>query len=161
MYMHVYGNFVSDISQFKVIKRQMKGGMWRACQNCHHWRQHLMVTISRDEITKPHARVFANYDIISVEMNIVHTKNVHALEKVNPLTQLLTRVSIRDPNVMIVPLNCQLWSPWNIYYDIFDKCLELKYVGTKMIYICFMFIPICLLLLSWALLIFSSWSFVI
>jgi hypothetical protein len=77
------------------------------------------------------------------------------------LTQLLTRVSIRDPNVMIVPLNCQLWSPWNIYYDIFDKCLELKYVGTKMIYICFMFIPICLLLLSWALLIFSSWSFVI
>jgi hypothetical protein len=70
-----------------------------------------MVTISRDEITKPHVRVFANYDIISAEKNIVHTKNnVHALEMVNPLTQLLTRLSIRDPNVMIVPLNCQLQS---------------------------------------------------
>jgi len=67
-----------------------------------------MVTISKDEITKPHVKVFTNYDIISVEMNIVHTKNVHALEKVNPFTQLLTRVSIGDPNVMIVPLNCQL-----------------------------------------------------
>jgi hypothetical protein len=70
-----------------------------------------MVTISRDEITKPHVMVFANYDIISVEMNIVHTKNVHALEKVNSFTQLLTRVSIGDPNVMIVPLNRQLRSP--------------------------------------------------
>jgi hypothetical protein len=67
-----------------------------------------MVTISKDEITKPHVKVFANYDIISLEMNIVHTKNVHALEKVNPFIQLLTRVSIGDPNVMIVPLNCQL-----------------------------------------------------
>ncbi len=27
MYMHVYGNFVSDISQFKVIKCQMRVGM--------------------------------------------------------------------------------------------------------------------------------------
>jgi hypothetical protein len=70
-----------------------------------------MVTISRGEITKPHVRLFANYDIISVEMNIVHTKNVHVLEKINPLTQLLTRVSIGDSNVMIVPLNRQLRSP--------------------------------------------------
>jgi hypothetical protein len=62
---------------------------------------------------------------------------------------------------MIVPLNCQLWNPWSISSDIFDKCLELKYVGIEMIYIYFMFIPICLLLLSWALLILSSWSFVI
>lgn len=112
----------------------MKVGMWKACQNYHQWRQHLMVTISKDEITKPHVKVFANYDIISLEMNIVHTKNVHALEKVNPFIQLLTRVSIGDPNVMIVPLNCQLWNPWSISSDIFDKCLELKYVGIEMIY---------------------------
>jgi hypothetical protein len=65
-----------------------------------------MVTIFRDEITKPHVRVFANYDIVNVEMNIVDTKNVHALEKVNPFTQLLTRVSIGDPNVMIFLLKC-------------------------------------------------------
>jgi hypothetical protein len=70
-----------------------------------------MVTIFGHEITKPHVKVFANYDIISVEKNIVHAKNnVHALEMVNPLTQLLTRVSIRDPYVMIVSLNCQLKS---------------------------------------------------
>jgi len=112
----------------------MKVGMWKACQNYHQWRQHLMVTISKDEITKPHVKVFTNYDIISLEMNIVHTKNVHALEKVNPFIQLLTRVSIGDPNVMIVPLNCQLWNPWSISSDIFDKCLELKYVGIEMIY---------------------------
>lgn len=112
----------------------MKVGMWKACQNYHQWRQHLMVTISKDEITKPHVKVFTNYDIISLEMNIVHTKNVHALEKVNPFIQLLTRVSIGDPNVMIVPLNCQLWNPWSISCDIFDKCLELKYVGIEMIY---------------------------
>jgi hypothetical protein len=52
-----------------------------------------MVTIFGDEITKPHVKVFPNYDIISVEKKIVHTKNnVHALEMVNPLTQLLTKV---------------------------------------------------------------------
>lgn len=32
-----------------------------------------MITISKDEKIKPHVRVFANYDIISVEKNIVHT----------------------------------------------------------------------------------------
>jgi hypothetical protein len=97
-----------------------------------------------------------------VDKNIVHTKNnVHALKMVNPLTQLLPRVSIRDPNVMIVRLNRQLQSLWSISCDIFDKCLELTYVGIEMIYICFIFIPTCILLLSWALLIFNSWRFAI
>jgi hypothetical protein len=35
MCMHIHGNFVSEISQFKVIECQMKVGMWRACQNCY------------------------------------------------------------------------------------------------------------------------------